>query len=138
MNRTLNRTRQIARSTDDQAYATAFVSAEIDTTLPFQLRAMRKQRGWTQQELADQINANQKTISDFENPNYARFTLTSLKKIAAAFDVALIVRFAPFSELVDWAATLSADQVNVPRRDKDERLTASRGHSRRMTPRAGG
>jgi transcriptional regulator with XRE-family HTH domain len=123
---TSDRVEQIATSVEDKAYADAFVEAEIATTVPFQIRAMRKQRGWKQVELARRTNQNQKTISDFENPNYARFTLTSLKKLASAFDVALIVRFVPFSELVDWAASLSAEKINVPARTKDARLKRQR------------
>lgn len=121
-----NRVQEIALSTDDKEYFDAIVSAEIATTLPFQLKAMRKQRGWTQKDVALRTGQNQKTISDFENPNYARFTLTSLKKLASAFDVALIVRFAPVSELVDWAATLSPENMAVPERTKDARLKRQR------------
>ncbi len=126
MNTISARTRQIATSLDDQEYSEAFISAEIATTLPFQLKAMRMQRGWTQKEVARRIGGNQKTISDFENPNYARYTLTSLKKLASVYDVGLIVRFAPFSELVDWAATLSPEKLAVPARDKDARLKRQR------------
>lgn len=113
-------------SLDDKEYADAFVDAEIATTLPFQLRAMRKQRGWKQKDVADRFGNNQKTISDFENPNYAKYTLTSLKKLASVFDVALIVRFAPFSELVDWTTTISEDKMAVPERKKDSRLRQQR------------
>ncbi len=121
-----NRAQQIAISIEDKAYTDAFVDAEITTTVPFQLREMRKQRGWKQQDVADLIDGNQKTISDFENPNYARYTLTSLKKLASAFDVALIVRFAPYSELIDWASTLKHERLAVPARKDDARLKAHR------------
>jgi transcriptional regulator with XRE-family HTH domain len=122
-----NRTRQIAISLDDKDYADAFVEAEITTTLPFQLKAMRKQRGWKQQDVANRLgHGNQKTVSDFENPNYAKYTLTSLKRLASVFDVALIVRFAPYSEVVDWAANLSHRDMAVPERTKDRRLQKQR------------
>ena len=38
---------------------------------------------------------------------------------AAAFDVALVVRFAPFSELVEWDAKLSSDSLDVKSYDQD-------------------
>jgi transcriptional regulator with XRE-family HTH domain len=122
----LTKLQQIAASVADKAYADAFVDAHIATTLPFQIRAMRTQRGWKQKELANLIDSNQKTISDFENPNYGRFALASLRKLAAAFDVALVVRFAPFSELVDWAATMSHANIRVPERTKDAKLKRQR------------
>jgi hypothetical protein len=37
-----------------------------------------------------------------ENPNYGNQSLTSLKKIAAACDVALVVWFVPFSRMLGW------------------------------------
>ena len=117
---------QIAASLDDKEYAHVFVSSEINTLLPFQLREMRRERRWSQTKVAELTGQNQKTISDFENPNYARYSLNSLRRLAEAFDVALIVRFAPFSELVDWAAALSPAKLRVPSRTKDERLRAQR------------
>lgn len=37
-----------------------------------------------------------------EDPEYGKHTLSSLKRIAAALDVALVVRFVPFSQYIDW------------------------------------
>lgn len=111
---------EIIRSLAGKEYRDAFVEAEINTTLPFQIRAMRSSRGWTQTELAQRTGQKQKTISDFENPNYGRLTLTSLKRLASAYDVALVVRFAPFSELVDWTVSMSKPRMEVPSFEQDE------------------
>ena len=46
----------------------------------------------------------QNAISRLESLHYGKATLTTLKRLAAAFDVALVVRFVPFSELVDWVS----------------------------------
>ena len=40
--------------------------------------------------------------------------LDTLQRIAAAFDIALVVRFVPFSELVRWSDTFSPDDFTVP------------------------
>lgn len=116
------RAEQIARSFADKEYSEAFVEAEIATTIPFQIRAMRQELGWTQADLAAKTGQQQATISDFENPNIGPKSIASLRKIAAAFDVALIVRFAPFSELVEWVANLSQKDHAVPSRTMDGRL----------------
>jgi transcriptional regulator with XRE-family HTH domain len=81
-----------------------FVDSHISKGLAFQTRSLRDREGWSQQELADKIGSNQNAIYRAENPGYGKQTLTTLKKIAAAFDVALIVRFVPFSELIDWVS----------------------------------
>ena len=100
----------------------AFVSAYVDKTIPFQIRALRltEERNWTQKELASRAGMKQERISVCENPNYGRFSLQTLKQIAAAFDVALIVRLAPFSELVEWESNLSPESLEVKNFDKEE------------------
>jgi transcriptional regulator with XRE-family HTH domain len=80
------------------------VESHISKALAFQVRSLREKEGWSQQRLAERICSNQNAIYRSENPNYGKQTLTTLKKIAAAFDVALVVRFVPFSELVDWVS----------------------------------
>jgi transcriptional regulator with XRE-family HTH domain len=94
----------------------AFVSTYTDQTIPFQIRALRlsKQRNWTQEQLALEAGMKQERISALENPNYGQFSLKTLKQLASAFDVALIVRFAPFGELAEWTINLSSESLEVP------------------------
>jgi transcriptional regulator with XRE-family HTH domain len=131
---TRERAQQIATSLDDKAYSEAFVEAEIATTIPFQIRALRRERNWTQTDLANETGQHQKTISDFENPDIGPGSITSLRKIAAAFDVALIVRFAPFSDLVDWSARMTKASHFVPSRIKDAKLLLQRNGTRGHAP----
>lgn len=100
----------------------AFVSACVDQTIPFQIKALRlaEERNWTQKELALRTGMKQERISVCENPNYGRFSLQTLKQLAAAFDVALIIRFAPFSELVEWESNLSPESLEVKNFDKED------------------
>ena len=64
---------------------------------------------------------NQNAISRLESPRYGRATIGTLKRLAAAFDVALAVRFVPFSHLVNWVSGtpfveygLSTESLAVP------------------------
>jgi hypothetical protein len=58
-----------------------------------------------------------------EQAGYGNFTLNTLKKLAAAFDVALVVKFAPFGELINWAEHFSPDTFAVPSAADDPMLT---------------
>lgn len=116
---TMKINKQLINELTNKEYRDAFVSAHIDNGIPFQIRALRKQKGWTQKKLAEHIGMKQERISALENPNYSKFTLTTLKKLASAFDVALIVRFAPFGELVKWELELSPEALNPLSFDKD-------------------
>lgn len=112
---------EIRERLKNKEHREAFVSASVDQTIPFQVKAMRlaKHRNWTQEDLALRAGMKQERISTCENPNYGNFSLRTLKQLAAAFDVALIVRFAPFSELVEWEVNMSSSSLEVPSFDDE-------------------
>jgi len=105
----------------DKEYRDAFVAEHIDTGVPFQIRALREQEGrkWTQKDLGIRAGMAQETISRLEDPNYGKLTLKTLKRIASAFDVALMVRFISFSELVEWELHLTPDSLRALSFEKD-------------------
>ena len=78
----------------------AYVYEHIRNGIPFQMRAMRDQREWTQADLAKEMKTSRTTITRLENPNNDKLTLKTLLEVASAFDVALLVKFVPFSRLV--------------------------------------
>ena len=56
----------------------------------------------TQAELARESGMTANNLSRLESPDYGKQTISSLKRIADALDVALVVRFVPFSQYIDW------------------------------------
>ena len=106
----MSRAIQILKSLGQRSYRRAFRD-DIGTGLAFQIKLLRERRGQTQEELAERIGKRQETISQWENPNYGRYTLKTLLELAEAFDVALIVRFAPFRDLAYWTATITPDRL---------------------------
>ena len=76
-----------------QAYADEFLNASIAT----QIKVLRDQRPWTQGELAEKAGMKQSRISLLENVNYSAWSLTTLKRLAEAFDVTLKVSFESYS-----------------------------------------
>lgn len=103
----------------DKEYRHGLVNAQIEVDLPLQLRAIRKQQDLKQPQLADRAGMKQSRISKMEKPGGAHFTLETLKRLAKALDVALIVRFAPFSELVRWSEGFDPDSFSVPKFEDD-------------------
>jgi len=101
---------QVWQSLRDAEYRKEF-SSDVGTGLAFQIRLLRERKGWTQEQLAALTGKQQETISQWENPGYGSYTLNSLKSLASAFDVALVVKFAPFSELVDWTVNLTPQRL---------------------------
>jgi transcriptional regulator with XRE-family HTH domain len=91
-----------------------FVEEEITVGLPMQIAAMREAKGWSQQQLAEVLGMTQSAVSRIESLDYGRYSLSTLKRIAAAFDVGLVVRFDSFANLIDYSSRIGWNDVAVP------------------------
>jgi transcriptional regulator with XRE-family HTH domain len=79
-------------------YRDAYVAAEVTTGIAYQLRALREQRHWTQEELGRRLGKGQNAVSRLEDPDYGRLSVKTLTELANAFDAALLVKFVPFTK----------------------------------------
>ena len=143
-----NKSEQIWRSLRDAEFRRQFIDEHIDVGIALQIRALRERQVLTQAKLAELLGdkKNQPVISSWEDPSYGKYTLTTLKDLAKAFDVGLLVRFVPFSKLVDWTTDLTGDLMapaNFTYEDKHHDLfvqinqvasTADRNHFPGPTP----
>lgn len=96
----------------DKKYRNLFIAGEVRRTVPFQLRALRSARTWTQADLGIEAEMPQTVISRIENGDAASLNIKTLLKLAAAFDVALVVRFEPIDRLVHWVDSLSPEVIS--------------------------
>lgn len=100
----------------------AYIDSSLRQTIAMQIRSMREAKDpeWSQAELGKRAgDMKQASISRLEDPRYVGMTLTTLKRLATAFDVGLIVRFAPFSEIVDWTIGLTEESLAPKSFDQD-------------------
>ena len=100
---------EIWGSLADKVRRDAFVASHLSDNIGSQIFALREARGWSQEKLAAEVGMAQPRISVLEGGSDC--SLRTLKRIASAFDVAIIVRFVPFSELVAWITELSEDRL---------------------------
>lgn len=99
-----HRRERISRLLHDHEYRHAFAESILDTSIAAQIKANREQRGWTQKELGERAPGKpirQSTISEMEDVNYSKWSLSSLKRLAKAFDLRLVVRFESFGTLFE-------------------------------------
>jgi transcriptional regulator with XRE-family HTH domain len=96
--------KRLVEQLKDPDYRRAFVEGHATDSIAFQLRAMRKSEGLEQKDVAERLGNRklQPMISRYENPDYGKYSVSTLLELATVFDVALAVRFVPFSELVEW------------------------------------
>lgn len=105
---------QLFRKLADKEYRDIFVDEQINTGLAFQIRGLREQRNWSQAELGKRAGMAQSRISVMEDANYSRFSLSTLKRLASAFDVGLTVKFSPYGKLVEDFIALDSSALNMP------------------------
>ena len=124
MSTDLTRREQIVSSLTDKQYRDAFVADQIRIGVPLQIKDMRTDREWSQEVLGQHMEPSmaQESVWRLENPNKANLTIGTLLRVASALDVALIVRFVPFSELIDSTPWLSGRNGAVAEYSKDAAL----------------
>ena len=118
----LNPEQKLVAELADPEYRHAFVEGHAKDTIAFQLKQLRKAKEWDQRDVARELGNEklQPMISRYENPDYGRYSISTLLELAKVFDVALVVRFAPFSELVEWDLT-STPATLLPTSYTDDR-----------------
>ena len=93
----------------------------IASGLAAQIRALREARGWSQQILARNAGISVDGVQRLESPRVGRDPdIQPLLKVAAAFDVALIARFLPVSEMVAALAGSRSPEPLAPKSFTDE------------------
>lgn len=112
------RRKRLINELRNKEYRHAYVSSGIDVSIAFQIRALRKQRGWNQTKLAEMTGMKQESISSLENPDHPP-SLSTLKKLANGLGVGLIVKFISLSDLLEWELNLSSESLKVISFDED-------------------
>ena len=107
----------------DKEYAHSYMEGHVVSRLAAQIHALRKQRGWSQDQLAIQTGIAQERISKIESADFDSLTMKTLEKFSRAFDVNLHIAFEPFSRGILDVANLSREQLEVNSREAD--LSAS-------------
>lgn len=120
----------------DPEYRRHFVSAHVRQTVTSQIRELRtaENRGWTQADLGLKTGMKANAISRLENPSYGDFTINTLLRVGEAFDVGLIVRYVPMSELVEWNQSVTPSVYTPSSFSLDFGLSGVAIESQRLIP----
>ncbi len=103
----------LLRRLRDKTFRAEFVGSRVAAAIAAQVYNLRKRKDWTQEQLARAAGMKQARISIIEQADYENFTLTTLKRLAAAFDVGLIVEFVSFPRFLRWTESVSGDDLTA-------------------------
>lgn len=98
----------------DKEYRDAYAESFSDSKIATQIKVLREQRGWTQQQLAEAAGMKQSRIAALEDVNYSSWSLRTLRRLAQAFDVWLDVEFREFGTV--WTALRDFSRASLVRR----------------------
>ena len=115
-----DRSKIISRLVEDGKFRASYLRAKADVNIPSQIRALRRRRNLTQKALAKEADMLQSRISAMERPGETNFNLETLIRLAAALRTGLIVKFAPFSEVLQWENEFSQDSFDSSPIEQDQ------------------
>ncbi|HEY3770784.1 MAG TPA: helix-turn-helix transcriptional regulator [Candidatus Angelobacter sp.] len=119
-----NSSKTLRRKFSDKEYRHVYSESFRNSWIAGQIKAIREMRGWTQSKLAEECEMKQARISLLEDVNYESWNIATLRRIARAFDVDLVVKFESFLETIKDAGTFSAKTLEVPSFPDDPEITA--------------
>ncbi|WOH55297.1 helix-turn-helix transcriptional regulator [Bradyrhizobium sp. BWC-3-1] len=93
----------------DPEFRREYFLAESSAMIARQLIMLRKRRGLSQHQVADELNTQQPAISRVESADYRNWSFNTLRKLADALGARLRVSIEPFEDVVgDYAETRQA------------------------------
>jgi transcriptional regulator with XRE-family HTH domain len=98
----------------DPEYRHAYAASFLNTSIAAQIKALRDGREWTQEELGQHAGMRQESISRLENVNYSSWSISTLRRLAEAFDLALVVKFESFGNLLTDIIGLNREALLRP------------------------
>jgi transcriptional regulator with XRE-family HTH domain len=101
-----------------------FVSSTVAARIAVRIYNLRKKADWTQPQLAEKAGMKQARVSVLEQGDYENFTFSTLKKLAAAFNVAVVVDFVSFPDFVKWSESINSESAVPESFDESERALA--------------
>lgn len=96
-------------------YVDEFLNAKIAT----QIKVLREQKGWNQQELAEKVGMKQERISVLEDVNYSAWTLATLRRLAEVFDLRINVSFEDFGSFLKEFEDFNKENLQRTSFDED-------------------
>jgi transcriptional regulator with XRE-family HTH domain len=104
---------KFATELDEKEMRDAYLSAQTRTHLSYQIRTIRSQRGWSQEEFAEKMNTSQSAVSRMEDRQYGKQNLQTLIEVASTFDCGLLVQFVPYDEFIRKTSDLSQEALEI-------------------------
>lgn len=102
-----------------RGYRHTYVESFLDSYIATQIKVLREQRKLTQAKLAKLAGMHQSQVATLEDVNHTSWKISTLKKLARAFDLVLVVRFESFGKLLPDIDSFNRAKLERPSFDED-------------------
>jgi len=82
----------------DAEFRREYEQLEEEFAVAKEIIRLRKNKGWTQKELAERANTSQPAIARLESGNYQNVSLSFLRKLGDALDAVPVVHMRPLHQ----------------------------------------
>ncbi len=104
---------KLVKKLTSKDYRDAWVDESVKMIVPYQIQAIRNQKGWSQEVLGKKAGMLRNAVSRLESVDYGNLSVNTLLRIAHGFDCGLLVKFVPFSRLTREFEDVSASALQV-------------------------
>lgn len=101
-----------------KAYRDDYLQSRVRGFIAYQIQALREKLGLTQNQFAELTGKKQSAISRLENTAYGKVSVQTLLDIATAANVALVVKFVSYPELMQQTSDMGAKALSPPTIDE--------------------
>lgn len=115
----LRRKQRLLRKFHNRDYRHSYVESFVNSLVSTQIRTLRNRENLSQEELAAEVGTTQSGVSRYESPNYYRWGIETLRKLARSFDMALSIKFVSFGEALEDIEEFSRNKLIRPPFNKD-------------------
>ncbi|MEW6660151.1 MAG: helix-turn-helix domain-containing protein [Thermodesulfobacteriota bacterium] len=110
---------KVKKAFKSKEYRHAYADEFLDVSIATQIKVLREQRNWGQEDLAQKVGMKQPRISVMENVNYSSWSINTLRKLAKAFDLTLRVSFESFGDRIKEIDRFNRKALERPSFDDD-------------------
>jgi transcriptional regulator with XRE-family HTH domain len=109
----------------DQKAREQYAADLLDSYIALQIKTLRQQRKWSQKKLASLARKHQSQISPMEQIDFRSWKISTLRQLAKAFDLALVVKFESFGRFLDEVLPVERAALERPSFADDPAFHAS-------------
>ena len=110
---------RVVNSLQSEEGRNAYTDTITNAFVAAQIKALREDRGFSQEQLAELIGTKQSGVSRLERADYSSWKIETLRKLARAFHVRLRIRFEGFGTLLDEIGGFDDKNLLPPKFEDD-------------------